>query len=51
MLNDLFSAVVQTATSEGGWLHKFEGAAALCIFGAPKASHFELDLMSRRREG
>jgi adenylate cyclase len=35
MLNDLFSAVVETATAEGGWVNKFEGDAALCVFGAP----------------
>ncbi|MGH7722436.1 MAG: adenylate/guanylate cyclase domain-containing protein [Candidatus Dormibacteria bacterium] len=35
MLNALFSAVVAAIEAEGGWANKFEGDAALCIFGAP----------------
>jgi adenylate cyclase len=35
MLNDLFTAVVAAVEAEGGWANKFEGDAALCIFGAP----------------
>jgi adenylate cyclase len=35
MLNDLFTAVVAAVESEEGWANKFEGDAALCIFGAP----------------
>lgn len=35
MLNDLFGAVVESVEAEGGWANKFEGDAALCIFGAP----------------
>jgi adenylate cyclase len=35
MLNDLFTAVVAAVEAEGGWINKFEGDAALCIFGAP----------------
>jgi adenylate cyclase len=35
-LNALFSTVVRVAEAEGGWVNKFEGDAALCIFGAPE---------------
>jgi adenylate cyclase len=35
MLNDLFGAVVRCAAAEGGWVNKFEGDGALCVFGAP----------------
>ena len=35
MLNDLFTAVVAAVEAQGGWANKFEGDAALCIFGAP----------------
>jgi adenylate cyclase len=38
MLNDLFHVVVQAAEAEGGLVNKFEGDAALCIFGAPVTS-------------
>lgn len=34
-LNVLFSAVVRIVEEEGGWVDKFEGDAALCVFGAP----------------
>ena len=34
-LNDFFSAVVAVVTAEGGWVNKFEGDGALCVFGAP----------------
>ena len=34
-LNALFEAVVQTVGTEGGWVNKFEGDGALCVFGAP----------------
>ena len=37
MLNAFFSAVVRVAAEEGGWVNKFEGDAALCVFGAPGA--------------
>jgi adenylate cyclase len=36
MLNRFFSAVVAVVNREGGWVNKFEGDAALCIFGAPQ---------------
>jgi adenylate cyclase len=35
MLNDLFGSVVRCAAAEGGWVNKFEGDGALCVFGAP----------------
>ena len=34
-LNAFFQAVVDTVTLEGGWVNKFEGDGALCIFGVP----------------
>jgi adenylate cyclase len=34
-LNAFFTVVVQTVADRGGWVNKFEGDAALCIFGAP----------------
>lgn len=36
MLNRFFSIVVSVVDREGGWVNKFEGDAALCIFGAPQ---------------
>ncbi len=35
MLNDFFAIVVEVAARHGGWINKFEGDAALCVFGAP----------------
>ena len=34
-LNRFFSCVVSVVTAEGGWVNKFEGDGALCVFGAP----------------
>jgi len=34
-LNAFFGAVVATAREEGGWVNKFDGDGALCVFGAP----------------
>jgi adenylate cyclase len=34
-LNDLFRAVTQSAHAEEGWINKFEGDAALVVFGVP----------------
>jgi adenylate cyclase len=31
----ILNAVFNAARSEGGWVNKFEGDAALCVFGAP----------------
>jgi adenylate cyclase len=35
MLNRFFSVVVEEVEANGGLLNKFEGDAALCVFGAP----------------
>jgi adenylate cyclase len=37
MLNAFFGLVVAVVRSHGGWVNKFEGDAALCVFGAPLA--------------
>ncbi len=37
LLNRFFGVVVETVAEYGGWVNKFEGDAALCIFGAPLA--------------
>ncbi len=34
-LNAFFGAVVRVVAGEGGWVNKFEGDGALCVFGAP----------------
>ena len=36
MLNRFFRVVVAVVNREGGWVNKFEGDAALCLFGAPQ---------------
>lgn len=35
VLNALFDAVVTAVTAEGGWVNKFAGDGALCVFGPP----------------
>jgi adenylate cyclase len=35
LLNRFFAVVVETVEEEGGIVNKFEGDAALCVFGAP----------------
>jgi adenylate cyclase len=35
LLNRFFAVVVDTIEAEGGLVNKFEGDAALCVFGAP----------------
>jgi adenylate cyclase len=37
LLNRFFRAVVETVEARGGFVNKFEGDAALCVFGAPVA--------------
>jgi adenylate cyclase len=37
VLNRFFAEVVAAVTAEGGWVNKFEGDGAMCIFGAPAA--------------
>jgi adenylate cyclase len=34
-LNALFDAVTRAVGTEGGWVNKFQGDGALCVFGAP----------------
>lgn len=34
-LNAFFQAVNDTVTAQGGWVNKFEGDGALCVFGVP----------------
>ncbi|HEY3000605.1 MAG TPA: adenylate/guanylate cyclase domain-containing protein [Acidimicrobiales bacterium] len=36
-LNDFFDVVVRAVDGQGGWVNKFEGDGALCIFGVPGA--------------
>ncbi len=36
VLNAFFSTVVRVVDNNGGWVNKFEGDAALCVFGAPE---------------
>ena len=35
LLNRFFAVVVDVVAAHGGWVNKFEGDAALCVFGAP----------------
>src|SRR5437588_4597452 len=35
LLNRFFEAVILAVDAEEGWVNKFEGDAALCVFGAP----------------
>jgi len=35
LLNQFFGVVVEVVESCGGWINKFEGDAALAVFGAP----------------
>jgi class 3 adenylate cyclase len=35
VLNQFFAVVVSCVDAEGGWVNKFEGDGALCVFGAP----------------
>jgi adenylate cyclase len=34
-LNEFFAIVIDSVSLHGGWVNKFEGDAALCVFGAP----------------
>jgi len=34
-LNDFFEVVVRAVDGQGGWVNKFEGDGAMCIFGVP----------------
>ena len=35
LLNSFFGLVVEVVDEHGGWVNKFEGDAALAVFGAP----------------
>jgi adenylate cyclase len=35
LLNEFFAIVVEVVGANDGWVNKFEGDAALCVFGAP----------------
>ena len=50
LLNDFFAVVVSCVDAEGGWVNKFEGDGALCVFGAPieQADHASRALRAAR---
>lgn len=50
VLNALFAVVVAAVTAEGGWVNKFEGDGALCVFGVPdeQPDHAERALRAAR---
>jgi adenylate cyclase len=50
-LNDFFGAVVRAVSAEGGWVNKFEGDGALCVFGVPgvQPDHAARALRAARR--
>src|SRR5260221_2628706 len=39
LLNRFFGLVVEVASQHDGWVNKFEGDGALCVFGAPGDLH------------
>jgi adenylate cyclase len=49
-LNDFFDVVVRAVDGQGGWVNKFEGDGALCIFGAPgtQPDHADRSLRAAR---
>jgi class 3 adenylate cyclase len=49
-LNNFFETVVAVTSDHGGWVNKFEGDAALCVFGAPvdQADHATRALQAAR---
>ncbi|MHB8438862.1 MAG: adenylate/guanylate cyclase domain-containing protein [Acidimicrobiales bacterium] len=51
VLNSLFGAVVDVVSEEAGWVNKFEGDGALCVFGAPASldDHATRALRAARR--
>jgi adenylate cyclase len=51
VLNTFFGAVVRVVAAEGGWVNKFEGDGALCVFGAPamQPDHAARALRAARR--
>ena len=51
MLNRFFRVVVAVVNREGGWVNKFEGDAALCLFGAPQDQPDHADARPAGRGG
>ncbi len=51
LLNRFFGRVVEAVTEEGGWVNKFEGDGAMCVFGVPVArpDHAAAALRAARR--
>jgi adenylate cyclase len=49
-LNAFFEAVVDEVSAEGGWVNKFQGDGALCVFGVPahQPDHAERALRAAR---
>jgi adenylate cyclase len=49
-LNDFFGVVVRTVDGQGGWVNKFEGDGAVCVFGVPgvQPDHAERALRAAR---
>src|SRR5690606_37376574 len=37
LLNEIFGVVVRIVDGQDGWVNKFEGDGALCVFGVPGA--------------
>jgi adenylate cyclase len=51
LLNGFFRVVVESTERHGGWINKFEGDAALCVFGAPTPNeHCASDALAAARE-
>src|SRR5207244_12623245 len=50
-LNTFFDAVTAAVGAEGGWVNKFQGDGALCVFGAPavQPDHAARALRAARR--
>ena len=51
VLNGFFAEVVRIVSAEGGWVNKFEGDGAMCIFGVPvgEPDHAARALRAARR--
>jgi adenylate cyclase len=50
-LNDFFDVVVRVVDGQGGWVNKFEGDGAMCVFGVPSTQpdHAARALVAARR--
>ena len=51
VLNRFFERIVTTVDAHGGWVNKFEGDAALCVFGPPTGLADHADAGAARRPG